>query len=135
MNRRGLLAMVHIARKDLGLDEDSYRDMLEAVAGVRSASELDDAALLRVVENCKRLGWVPRAPKERRSDAPQVRMIWALWHEMSAAGIVRSPTSAGLRAFVRSQTGVSDPEWLSPEQAGLIIEALKAWRARKGAAS
>ena len=35
------LAKIHIAKKQLGLDEATYRAMLLMVAGVQSASELD----------------------------------------------------------------------------------------------
>ena len=34
------LAKIHIAKKQLGLDDDSYRAMLQMVAGVNSAAHL-----------------------------------------------------------------------------------------------
>lgn len=42
MNRRALLAAVHCARRDLGLNEDTYRSVLERVTGSPSASRLTD---------------------------------------------------------------------------------------------
>ncbi len=35
-----------------------------------------------------------------------------------------------VRPFVRRMTGVDDPDFLSPEQANDVIEALKSWNAR-----
>lgn len=127
MNRRGLLSMVHIARKDLALDEGAYRALLERMTGRSSAKDLTDQQLLVVVDEFKRLGF---RPKRKRSDRPEVRKIFALWSAMVADGIVRGAPRPALRSFVERMTGVTDPEWLSPEQANIVIEALKAWQRR-----
>lgn len=137
MNRRGLLAMVHIARKDLGLDEETYRAALEQVAaGKSSAAELSDAELSRMVDHFRAHGWTPKTTTGRpvrRSDASHVRKVWAIWGDMCKAGIVRTPTRAALRAFVERMTGRADPEWLTPLEANRVIEGLKAWREREQA--
>jgi len=39
--RRAQLAKIHIAKKELGLDDETYRSMLWTIARVRSASDLD----------------------------------------------------------------------------------------------
>ena len=131
--RRALLAKLHIARKELGLDESTYRAVLERVTGEESAAQLDDTQIVRVLEDLKSRGWIPkvRADKPRTSSTPHVRKIWALWNDMCRAGIPRTPTRAALRAFVETQTGVADPEWLTPEQASAVTEALKAWQRRE----
>ncbi len=38
--------------------------------------------------------------------------------------------TASLRAFVKRQTGIDDPEFLTPDLAGKVIEAIKAMQAR-----
>lgn len=43
------LAVIHITRKELGLDEKEYRDTLEKVTGVRSSSELDEAGFRKLM--------------------------------------------------------------------------------------
>lgn len=136
MNRRGLLALVHLARKQLALDEDTYRLALEQVTGKSSAAELSDGELGRVVDHFRTKGWAPKpkgksAPRPRPSDNRHVRKVWAIWGEMCKAGTVRNPTRAALRAFVERMTGVTDPEWLSPAQANVVVEGLKAWRERE----
>lgn len=130
MNRRGLLASVHIARKDLGLDESTYRSVLEQVSGGRdSAAHLTDEELGAVLDRFRASGWSPR--KRRFSEKAHVRKVWALWGEMHRAGLVHGPMRAGLRSFVKRMTGLTDPEWLDPMQARTVIEALKQWRARE----
>lgn len=43
------LAVIHITRKELGLDEEEYRDTLEKVTGVRSSRELDEAGFRKLM--------------------------------------------------------------------------------------
>lgn len=129
MNRRGLLASVHIARKDLGLDEETYRAVLEQVSGGRdSAAHLTDEELGAVLDHFRARGWSPA--KKRFSSKPHVRKVWALWGQMHRDGLVHGELRPALRAFVKRMTGITDPEWLDPAQARTVIEALKQWRSR-----
>jgi phage gp16-like protein len=59
---------IHVARRALGMDDATYRALLQRVAGVSSSRELSPGAAARVVDEFRRLGWVPtpqRAPKAR----------------------------------------------------------------------
>lgn len=47
--RNQLLARLHCIKKEQGWDDDTYRDILEARTGKRSAGDLDGGALARVV--------------------------------------------------------------------------------------
>lgn len=136
MNRRGLLALVHCARKDLALTEDTYRAMLQNIGGAESARDLDDASLGRVVDHLKRLGWKPKSAG-RHGSTPAVRKIWAMWTDLGDRGALRNATRPALRAYVKRLTGVEEPEWLNPGQARRVIENLKSWQARieKGTAA
>ena len=49
MASRANLAKIHIARKQLGMDEDTYRAMLQSVGGVQSSKDLDDAGATKVL--------------------------------------------------------------------------------------
>lgn len=124
-NRRALLAKVHIARKALAIEEDSYRALLMRVAGGESAGDFTDAQLVRVIDEFRRLGW---KGDRKLSDKPQVRLIYGLWKELKPFLQYHSP--AALAAFVERQTGIAKPEWLSPEDANKVVEGLKAWLAR-----
>lgn len=124
---RAALAAIHIARKELGLTEDEYRALLVRVTGKNSSSVMSDTERGRVLEEFKRLGWKKRTDRWRPpSRDPQVRKVFALWGALARAGIVRNGSRAALRAFVKRMTGVEDPEWMDGDQAGTVIEALKA---------
>jgi len=127
--RRRLLARVHIVAKELGLDEETYRTVLERCAGVSSAAGATDAQLDLVLAEFRRLGWKPR---RRRSAKPHVRKIWAMWGELVRRGIWRDRRRSSLRAFVKRQTGIDNPEWLTHPDADAVIEALKAIGTRAG---
>ncbi len=132
-DRREMLAKVHIARKDLCLDDDTYRAVLLRTTGKDSSGACQRRQLVDLLDEFKRLGWSgqPAAKGARKeSGKPHVRKVFALWEQMCRDGIPAIANRAGLLAFVKRQTAVDDPEWLSPVEANKVIEGLKAWRAR-----
>lgn len=46
---RNKLAVIHIVKKELGLDEERYREILREAAGVESSRDLDDASFRRLM--------------------------------------------------------------------------------------
>ena len=135
--RRGMLAKVHLARKGLALDEDTYRDVVRRVTGSSSARDASDAALHRLLGAFRALGWTPARAQhgKRRAAEAQVRMIYAVWNDL--VPYLRDHTDEALRAFTRRQTrsnqipeGVAAPEFLTGKQANRVLEGLKAWLAR-----
>ena len=126
-HRKMLIAKVHVAKKALALEDDSYRALLRRVTGVDSAARCTDVSLVAVLDEFKRLGF--EAPKKKRSDKPHVRLIYALWADLKP--YLTSPTEEALRGFVFRQTGVRAPEWLNPSQANKVSEGLKAWLKRE----
>lgn len=54
--RRRDLAAIHAGAKQLKLDEDTRRDLIERITGHRSAADLDDAARAAVLRELRRLG-------------------------------------------------------------------------------
>lgn len=126
--RQRELAMIHIARKQLGLDEETYRAMLRSVGRVDSSRDLDGAGRRRVLEHLQARGFVvPGKVKRRQQGDPQLAKIAALWADLAARRAIRDGSEPALRAFVRRQTGVGAPEWLSTAQCIKVIEALKGW--------
>lgn len=145
-NRNPMLAKVHIAKKELGLDDETYREVLSRVTGKTSSAGLKDHQLDAVLTEFKRLGWKPKPAKAKpggprprpESDKPHVRKVFAIWTDMCQVGIPVIANRAGLIAFVQRMTkteqrpaGLSDPEWLSPDDANKVVEGLKAWRKRE----
>lgn len=134
--RRQLLAKIHIAKAQLGLDETAYRAILLR-HGAESAARLPTGKLVDVVEELKAKGWKdnPRRPKRagrrRPAQGERAAKMRALWISLYHLGVVRSPEEASLAAWVKRMTRVDDPGWLSPEQAQGVIEGLKEWGVRE----
>jgi phage gp16-like protein len=54
--RRGDLARIHMAKKELGLDDEAYRDLLKGITGKESAANLDARERILVLQAMTRLG-------------------------------------------------------------------------------
>jgi phage gp16-like protein len=135
-----MIAKIHIARKELALDEETYRQVLERVTGKTSSGEMSFRQLDAVLTEFKRLGWKPKAGKPHRpaSSKPHVAKVFAVWGQMCRDGIPKDQSRDALIAFVRRMTksadrpnGLDDPEWLTADQARQVVEGLKAWRKRE----
>lgn len=59
-SRNERLAAIHMGKKALNLDEDTYRDMLEHVTGKRSAKDMDMDDLIKVIQHLDQLGFSKR---------------------------------------------------------------------------
>lgn len=55
--RQRQLAQIHLAKKELGMDDDTYRAMLMGVAGVDSASKLDYNGMIKVLKHLRASGF------------------------------------------------------------------------------
>ena len=100
--KRREIALIHIAKADLGLDDETYRDVLWTVARVRSAADLDFAGRNKVLDHFKARGWKPK-PKSNEwafiktaaaSRQPLLRKICAVCIDMGvgvayAEGVAR----------------------------------------------
>jgi len=86
MSRNAELAKIHIAKKQLDLDDDTYCDLLWTVARVRSAKDLDEYGRRKVLEHLKSKGFKARTkgrPANINSgqNGPMMRKIEALLTE------------------------------------------------------
>lgn len=155
-SRRNDLAKIHIAKKDLGLDDDTYRTIVREIgkASTGSAADLTPGGRARVLAHFKSKGWKVRGSRMRNvarqkritpandilaTDA-QIGMIRSIWIQMADAGAVHERSESALRAWVRSasrpyhesRAGWSAPEFLPDLVAQKLIEHLKAWARRCG---
>ncbi|OTG87680.1 GemA protein [Acinetobacter sp. ANC 4558] len=80
-SRNQRLAAIHMGKKTLGLDEDTYRDMLEHVTGKRSAKDMSMDDLLKVIQHLDHLGFSKRnfgtKPKVKLSKEALINKIEA----------------------------------------------------------
>lgn len=71
------LALVHVAKSHLHLDDETYRDILHVQAGVATAKDLDHKGLEAVLARFAELGFSGRpdgnrtTPRSRRPPEPQ----------------------------------------------------------------
>lgn len=135
MTKQRLIQLIHIARSDLQMDEDTYRQMLQGLTGKASTKGMDTTQLNRVLESMKSKGFRVKPAGKAKSvipmdNHPQSKKIRALWLEMASMGIVRDSSEQALSLWVRRETGVSALRWLSNEQASSVIEKLKKWQHR-----
>lgn len=65
------LSKIHIAKKDLGLDDETYRALLGRVAGVSSAKDLNPRQIGAVLAEFGRLGWESKPTKKHGRKAPK----------------------------------------------------------------
>ncbi|WP_423197429.1 GemA protein [Cupriavidus sp. H19C3] len=63
------LAKIHIAKKQLAMDDDTYRQMLESVAGVRSAKDLTPIGAAKVLRHLEKSGFKNARQHGRRPAA------------------------------------------------------------------
>lgn len=131
------LAAIHVAKKELRLPDDVYRDILERATGKRSAKDLTPVESGRVLEEMRRLGF-EKASKPRNAkgamqlEGPFVPKLRALWIAAWNLGVVRDRTDEALAAFVRRQTGIDHISWVRDVgDANRAIEAIKGWLARE----
>lgn len=138
--RRAAVVKVQIARRDLGLDEDTYRLVLERVTGKTSSTACTDAELGRVLDEFKARGWRPKVTEggrakprpSRAADHPAAKKARALWLSLWHLGEVRDPSEAALESFARRQLGGERLQWADQARVYKLIEALKAMAERAG---
>jgi phage gp16-like protein len=125
-SRRSLLAKVHIAAKALGLDDETYRDMLEALTGKRSAGKLTDKQLVLVVAALRAKGWKDEDPRPaRKKPAPRATPGCQLL--LSKIGALLADSGRPWAYAVGLAKHMNYPErleWAKPEQLRGIIAAL-----------
>lgn len=62
-HRSALIAKLHIGKKQLGLDDDTWRGLLVSLTGVTSSKDISDPDLHRVLAHLEAKGAVFTAPK------------------------------------------------------------------------
>lgn len=135
--RRAMLAKIHVAKKQLGLDEDDYRQILLEEAGRTSAGDCSEAELERVLRRFEAKGFKP-LPKagaqaaSRPAQHPVARKARALWISLHHLGAVEKPSEQALEAFARRQLKCERLVWADQRQGYRLIEALKAMAVRHG---
>ncbi len=135
---RAILAKIHIARKELCLDDDDYRDILERITGCRSARDVRADQLLPLQREFRRIGWkgyllrqdeIPPLKyselrhRPGRPSPAQLRMLEARFKNIRGFADV-NPDGA-FRAFLEKRFRISDARLLDDESYEAALTAVK----------
>lgn len=127
--RNKLVQLIHVAKRELDLDEDIYREVLVQITGNNSLKQMTDAQLQAVLDRFKQSGFSIKSKtgvNNLASDA-QSKLIRHLWLMLSDAGEVRNSSELALSAFVKKQTGIDALQFLSTASADQVINRLRQW--------
>ena len=132
--RKQLIKLIHVARNQLSMPDDSYRALLLRVSGGKASScaDLGVMDLSKILAELESKGFKVKGHRGTRplADDGQSKLIRHLWLDLHALGAVRDSSERALAAFARRHTGVAALQWLSTAQASAVIEQLKQWRKR-----
>ncbi|MFA7269866.1 MAG: regulatory protein GemA [Sterolibacterium sp.] len=120
--RRREIAMIKVAQKQLGMDDATYRDMLELVTGKRSAADLDWQGRKKVIDHLKAKGFSIKS--KRRADPASYKA--ELVSKIKAQLMSFTPPRADFYAdgMSRQMFGVERYTWCDPQQLHKIVAAL-----------
>ena len=133
--RKKMIAKIHIAKKQLAMEDGSYRAFLKRITGQESCSQLKEPELENVLQEFKKIGFkkkpAKRAGARKLAVSEQASKIRALWLNLYHIGEVKDPSEDALAAFVKRSSGVEDLHWITTAQADKTIRALRGWLERK----
>jgi phage gp16-like protein len=126
------IAAIHVAKKSLALDDDTYRAKLQIITGKTSTKEMTEAERQKVLTILRNDGFQPSPVKPAKGlTGKYAKKLQALWIAGYNLGLVRDRRDTALLAFVKRQTGVDHTQFLhQPEDGRAAIEAMKAWLRR-----
>jgi phage gp16-like protein len=130
MNRRNQqLSKIHIAKKDLGLDDDTYRALLSRVTGQSSAKDLSPLQVAKVLSEFERLGWKAKQGRDKpKPAADKAKQVGKIEAQLAEAG---RPWEYG-DGLAKRLYKVERLEWLDAKQLGGVITALAKDAKRNG---
>lgn len=118
------LAKIHIARQQLGLDDETYRALLMRVAGVRSAKDLNDRQASFVLAEFERLGFVPRAKRQGRAKPKPAKSSRSVINKIEALLAEAGRPWSYADSMAMHMFKVERVEWLPYDQLQRLMQAL-----------
>ena len=123
--RLKLIAKVKIAQSQLGLDDDTYRELLEGVVGKRSAAKMTDTELLRVIEVMKSKGFKELESKHRAQKPDVTAAKKSLINKIEALLADRGKPCVYATALAERMFRKKQIQWLSTEELHKLAAALQ----------
>jgi phage gp16-like protein len=134
-NRHRLIRLTCVAQRDLGMDEDTFRQFLLHTTGKASRKDMALWELEKVVTVLKTQGFKVRPGGKGRALATggMASKLRALWLVLYEKGVVRDPSEAALCAWAsnsRANNVTTDLGMMSDAQLAAAIERAKKWAKR-----
>ncbi|EHK89837.1 gp16 family protein [Aggregatibacter actinomycetemcomitans] len=145
LNKPKLIQLIHIAKSKLGIDELSYRILLERTTGKTSSTKMTVGELLKVYDLMKQKGFKPQvkrgmSPTSERAVVKSriTHKIRAMWIQMHKIGIVKDGSEHALNRFMHNQLFKNaarkviklNVQSLDDDEAAKLLEILKKWMGR-----
>ncbi len=125
--------LIHTAKRALQMDDDTYRALLQRIAGVESSKNLTPLGVARLIREFERLGFTAAPAKSAGRKTPSVTVDrQALIGKINAllADAVRPWAYAD--AMAQRMFRVDRVDWLDPEQTQKLVAALSIDARRAG---
>ena len=127
------LAAIHMGKKQLGLDDEMYRNMLEDLTGKRSAGDMTQAERRKVLDEMRKdTGGKVYKPsvsvKPAPNKEPMIKKVFALLYALERPKKYAVST-------LKQMFGNDAPDkidWATPEQLYKLISALEYQKKREG---
>ncbi|STM24228.1 Mu prophage; modulation of host gene protein [Escherichia coli] len=91
MNRTSLIKLIHVARRELQLDDDTYRAFLMQKTGKISCRELTVTQLEQVLDAMKERGFkkLNKHPRRRfKGHVTPREKVYKVWQQMAEDGFI-----------------------------------------------
>lgn len=120
--RRQQLARIHASKTALGLDDETYRDVLERITGKRSSAAMDDSERAAVVKELDRLDklhrWAGQPDPSLMQSRPMLRKVGALLADS------KRPWNYA-HGMAEKMHGIKRIEWLDDKQLHALVCAMQ----------
>ena len=125
-------AIIHVAKKQLHLDDEAYRAILQKIAKVSSSSELSDKSFRTLMKHFETLGFQSTNPdfkarNRNMATQQQINFIEGLWQDYTDG----CGTPFTLGRWLERTFKVSHARFLTKYKAQKAITALKAMNRRQ----
>ncbi|WP_421173787.1 gp16 family protein [Aeromonas enteropelogenes] len=150
MTRNDLIKIIHVAKRNLHLDDLNYQAVLLGATKKESCQDMNYAELKLAYEALKKLGFRKTGSKKssvktasrttEKRPAPRVsvgEVIVAVWVTMGRHGFLKDTSRLALDTYIQRMTardnggvGVASLAWLDDKRAAHVLESLKRWHMR-----
>lgn len=122
--RKAALAQIHIAKKQLGLDDDTYRQMLQSLTGKQSCSGMVISELKAVLRHLKKCGFKNKQPRFGQRPNPGVTRQ-PLMNKVEALLADNGLHWNYAHSMAQRMFKVEKIDWLDPHQLRKLVAALE----------